>query len=381
MFEPAFKRLFLILLPLFFIALAFFTISKKEKRAFSPPDKTPSKKCDLLLGASPFSTVSPFSTENLENQNSKLEAPPFSNKNLENQFLKPGTTFFSKLKLKKPNALTPTSSYFSSGESYFLSKEQLLKSVRSTAGLSRKQVFFVLPLVLNKEEEWIVSEKVFLRLAGGERKEISQLSYEEILNFQNSRFHSRSQSGRSNKQRDLYKQDKRVLKSDQSILSLETALSLLPKNSSVLFRLLGSDRPKIIKNLGKALSKIKGAVYISSSNERLLNELSRLAFSYNFKILRSYKSLIRLEMLSVFPSSAASYKSFKGGGVLIPSVFSMIDFEALALLEKKGKLLFFEKDPPYTYRDKIWLEKASALISSQIPETLQYLQEKTNCFK
>jgi len=377
MFEPAFKRLFLILLPLFFIALAFFIISKEEKRVLPQPDKTSSKKCDLLLGASPFST------KNLENQNSKLRVPPFSNKNLENQFLKPGATLFSKLKLKKPNTLTPISSYFFAGESYFLSKEQLLKSVRSTAGLSRKQVFFVLPLVLNKEEEWIVSEKVFLRLAGGERKEISQLSYEEILNLQN----SQSQSVRSKKQRDPYRQspyrqseDKRVLKSGQNILSLETALLLLPKNSSVLFRLLGSDRPKIIKNLGKALSKIKGTVYISSSNERLLNELSRLAFSYDFEILRSYKSLIRLEMLSVFPSSAVSYKSFKEGGVLIPSVFSMIDFEALTLLKQKGKLLFFEKDPPYTYRDKIWLEKASALISSKIPETLKYLQKKTNCF-
>ena len=337
MFEQAFKRLFLVLLPFFFIGLAFYLVSMDAKKHHAPLlSKQPFKKCHFLLG------LSPFSKSLIKNQKS----------------LNSGTAFTSHSKRLNLKTLTKP---FLQGESYFLTKEQILNSIQVAETLPKEKFFFAWPLVLNKEEEWIISQKVFFILPSGERKEISHLSYDEILSFQKEIPEFKSKN------------------SKQFVLSLNTALSYVPKDSSFLFQLLGSDRQKIIKNLDKALSKLKGAIYISSNNERLLNEISQYSFQSEFKILHSYKSLIRLEMLSVLSQSAFFDKQFRGEGLLIPDVFTTINFDTIDFLKQKGKLLFFKKDPPYTKQDRIWIEKSSALIVSQFQEALPYLHEEWGC--
>ena len=85
-------------------------------------------------------------------------------------------------------------------------------------------------------------------------------------------------------------------------------------------------------------------------------------------------------MLSVLPQSSLSFQNFKGDGVLIPPVFSTVNFDALTLFRQQGKLVFFEKEPPYTDQDKLWINSSSALITSKVPETLEQLSSKTACF-
>ena len=235
-------------------------------------------------------------------------------------------------------------------ESSFLSKKQLLKSVQSIPKKALKKTFFVLTLALDKQEQWIISKKVFFILSSGERKEISHLTYKDILALTNT--------------------------NSKNLLSLDQALLYLPKKASFLLHLLGSNRQKMIKNLDKALLKTKRTLYVSSENERLLKELKTQAFSYQFKILHSYKSLIRMEMMSVLPSP---FKNFQGEGIMIPELFSSINLDALDFLRQNGKLIFLEKEPPYKKEDRLLLQSSSALISSQPAESLKDLED-TSCF-
>ena len=407
MFEQAFKRLFVVLLPLFFIALAFFIISMESKKQMGLFTRVQPEECQLLLGVSPFSKKKP------KTENSKKEATDLSRFSVSSSSL---------------------------GESYFLTKEELLKSLKAVENILQEKTFFVWPLVLNKDEEWILSEKVFFILPTGERKEISHLTYEEILYSQNLdlqtkntqkhelRSNKRKQNQkrenkekqnqkrenkkkqnqkrenkekqnqkrenkekqnqkRENKEKQSRKKENKksqkntnkiqIINSNQDVLTLNTALSYMPKNSHFLFFLLGSDRQKIIKNLDKALLQTRGAVYISSDNERLLDELYQHSFQSDFKILHSYKSLIRLEMISAV--SHSFYERFKGDGLIVPDLFSPISFDTLVFLKQQRKLLFFEKDPPYKKEDKKWIENSAAVISSQIQETLSYLHQETKC--
>jgi len=246
-----------------------------------------------------------------------------------------------------------------SGEFYFLTQSELLKSLQSVKDLPQEKIFFVFPLVLNKEEEWIISEKVFFILPSKERKEISHFTYKEMIDFSKTTFHS------------LKSQTLSLTKTEDSdfIMTLNTALSYIPKKSHFLFLLQGSNRQKIIKNLDKALLNKEGRLYISSDNERLLDELYQHSFLIDFKILHSYKSLIRLEMMSLF--SQSFYKNFKGDGVIVPDLFTGVSFETLVFLKQQGKLIFFEKDPPYSKEDQKSLKKASAVISSSFQESLR----------
>ncbi|MBC6416032.1 MAG: hypothetical protein GDA46_06570 [Bdellovibrionales bacterium] len=243
---------------------------------------------------------------------------------------------------------------FSLGVSYFLTQSHFLKTLEKLQFLSQKDVFFVLPLVLNKEEDWMISQKTFFILPSGERKEISHVSYEQILSLQKIDSKKKSQTT-----------------SDTTNLTLTHILSYLPEDSNFLFHLLGSDREKIIKKLKTTLTSLKGNIYISSTNEKLLNELKTLSFSSSFKILYSFKTLIRMEMLSVFP-----YNSFKKEGVIIPSSYSFTVLDQMKTLRKNKKLLFLEKDPPYTKQDLKKIEISHVLISSQIQSTLLYLKTK-----
>lgn len=377
MFEQAFKRLFIVLLPFFFIALAFFIISMESKKQMDLFTRVQPEECRLLLG------VSPFSKKKTKTENSKKEITDLSRFSVSSSSL---------------------------GESYFLTKEELLKSLKAVENIPQEKTFFVWPLVLNKEGEWIISEKVFFMLPSGERKEISHLTYEEILysqkldlqtkkaqkhelssnkeiqNQERQNKESQNQKRQNKEKLNLKRENKesqkntaktQVISSDQAVLTLNTALSYMPKNSHFLFFLLGSDRQRIIKHLDKALLKARGAVYISSDNERLLDELYQYSFQSDFKILHSYKSLIRLEMISAL--SHSFYERFKGDGLIVPDLFSPISFDTVVFLKQQRKLLFFEKDPPYKKEDKRWIESSSAVISSQIQETLSYLHQETKC--
>ena len=362
MFEQAFKRLFVVLLPFFFIALAFFIISMESKKQMDLFTRSQSEECQLLLGVSPLSKKKP------KTENSKKEITDLSRFSVSGSVL---------------------------GESYFLTKEELLKSLKSVENIPQEKTFFVWPLVLNKEEEWILSEKVFFILPTGERKEISHLTYEEVVYSQkldlqtknSQKYELSSNKGGQNQKKQSQKIENKenqkntnktqIINSNQNVLTLNTALSYMPKNSHFLFFFLGSDRQKIIKNLDKALLKARGTVYISSDNERLLDELYQYSFQSDFKILHSYKSLIRLEMISAVAHSF--YERFKGDGLIVPDLFSPISFNTLVFLKQQRKLLFFEKDPPYKKEDKKWIENSSAVISSQIQETLSYLHQETKC--
>ena len=292
MFEKAFKRLLLVLLPLFFIGLAFLLVFLEEsRRSSSFVIKPQDKDCDLLLGVSPFTKksikqIAKQATTQPEKKSIKQLAKKTAKQSGEKEAstLKP-LSKFENTALEASDSLDRT---FRFGESYFLSKQELLRSLKSVEALPKDQVFFVLPLVLNKEEEWMISEKVFFFLPSKERKEISHLTYEEILDFQKQSKLEASkdtlQTGNSEASKDKLQtknskssKDKLQIRNSESskdklqnstplpkssnsddVLSLNTALSYMPKNSHFLFRLLGSHREKIIKNLDKVLSKNKG---------------------------------------------------------------------------------------------------------------------------
>ena len=313
MFQQAVKRLFLILFPitLFLIALSL--------SHFRPPVKT----------------------------NSKLKEEPV--KDCPFYF---GLSFFSgKRDFQKNKLITHTLN-----EQNFIKKIQALKPYFQAENISYEKIFFVFPISLTKEEEWIVSQKTNFILPTGERKEISQLSHSEI-----SRLH---------KQWDK----------DYRVLTLNFIFSYLPKNSNFLFLLIGSDRNKIIKNLEEIQNKTKGMLYLSSSNEKLLKELllsktNSSSGQTNIKILHSFKSLIRLGMLSLFPQS---FKPLLGDGVIAPEALTP-STEMLNFLRQKKKLLFLEKEPPYTLEDRQKIKNSQALISSQAQLAISSIKGKKTC--
>jgi len=358
MFEQALKRLFLIFLPLFFITLAYFLVNKEsQKNTVSLIKNTQinqNKNCDILFGVYPFPKKKSIKLqEATENTN-------FKNK---------------KSKQQSENLKT--------GEFHFLTKSSLLKSIESMKSLPSGKTFFVWPLALNKEEEWIISEKIFFFLPSTERKEISHHTYKEMIDFKKEAQSTQTQSTQAQNlslQQTSQQKNKPSIKAEDLIMTLENALSYTPKESDFLFILLGSDRQKIIKNLDKALLKThltdKGRLYVSSDNERLLEELYQYPFQKEFKILHSYKSLIRFEMLQTLSPNIA-YEKFKGDGVIVPDLFSGISFQTLSFLKNRGKLIVFQKEPPYLKENQKTLQKASALISSSPLESFQEWQK--NC--
>ncbi|MCZ0931920.1 MAG: hypothetical protein OXJ52_02055 [Oligoflexia bacterium] len=344
MFHQALKRLFLILFPVILFLTALYLSHIRPPKQSSVSQQILKKNCPFYLGVSFFSKKTDF-------QKNKL------------------TTY-----------LLP--------ESAFTKKTQDLKLYFQKENVSLEQILFVFPLTLTKEEEWTVSQKTLFILPTGERKQISHLTYSEINNLHKS------------------------LNPNYKALKLSLISSFLPKKSNFLFYLLGSNRQKIIKNLDKIQNKIQGNLYLSSSNEKLLKDLllyrscanldefsedSRwrredclaeisnrsglsqtnlnLSLKANFKILHSFKTFIRLEMLSVFPQS---FKQIEGQGIVIPNSFPPAR-EMLDSLKQENKLLFFEKDPPYTKQDKYWIENSQALISSQTKLAISSIKDKKAC--
>ena len=346
MFQQAVQRLFLILFPIV-----------------------------LFLTALCLSHIRP-TKQDLTLQKNKIKSCPF--------FL--GVSFFSKTTDFQAGRLIS----YTLNESDFIKKIQDLKLYFQKENIALKQIFFAFPLILTKGGDWIISQKTFFILPTGERKQISHLTYSEINT--------------------LHKKWNK----DYKALRLSFIFSYLPKKSNFLFYLLGSDRNKIINNLKKIQNKTNGNLYLSSSNEKLLKDLllyqscsnskkpsqdnlkqnkeeclSEAAnrinlpvknlsqpLKTNTKILHSFKSFIRLEMLSILPQT---FKQLSGHGIIIPDNLSPSQ-EISNFLKKENKLLFFKKDPPYTKQDQYWIQNSQAFISSKLKLAIRSIKAEKTCF-
>ena len=235
----------------------------------------------------------------------------------------------------------------------FIQVFQDFKKEFKKANLSFKKVLFVFPLVLTKDEQWIISRKTFLILPTGERKEMSHLVYSEIQELH----------------RTLVK------KEIFTPLKLKDLFFYLP-NKNFLFYLEGSRREKITASLDKNFrNKTKGEMYLFSSNEKLLREI--LAIAPDWKILHSFKILLRFQMMSAFQPQ--TFRDLPGQGLIIPPALTPSSRTRLSLKNQK-KLLFFEKDPPYDFFHQDLIQSAQALISSQPKSALSIVQSKKPCF-
>ena len=208
----AFKRLFLIMLPLALLWIALFL-------SYTYPPEKISRPAPPLKNAGFWDSKCPF-------------------------YL--GISFFP-LREKKQD-FKKSLKRFSSAP--WLSEKKFLQTLKKLKAdlkkLPSKCQLFALPLALTKEEEWIVSKKAFFISLSGERTELSHITYESIKKL-----------------------------SPNSPLKLEKAFSLLPK-SHFLFYLQGSNQKKIIKNLKKWQNKTTGYLYVSSLNEELLSHISAM---------------------------------------------------------------------------------------------------------
>ena len=382
MFHQALKRLFLVLFPVILFVTALYLSYIQPPQQGSKSQQISNKNCPFSLGVSFFSQKEDF-------QKNKLKTYILS-------------------------------------EFGFLKKMQNLKNYFRTENVSQKQIFFVFPLTLTKEEEWIVSQKTLFILPTGERKQISHFTYSEINHFHKDlywfeNFETFSEDSHLRKSLALQRTAKPVgdensnlinIKQEYKALKLNVILSSLPKRSNFLFYLLGSDRKKIIKNLDKIQNKTQGRLYLSSPNEKLLKDLLLYqsclrrtsssedfhprgqdclagisnkigifqtnlnpALKENTKILHSFKTLIRLKMLSIFPQP---FKKIQGEGIIVPASVPPSQ-EILHFLKQEDKLLFFKKDPPYRAQDKYWIKHSQALISSQAKLAISSIKEKKTC--
>ena len=297
--HKAFQRLFIILFPLILISLALFLINTGSKMQNLKPKSLKLNPCNFNLALSFFPKSPPHSTS------------------------------------------SPTQ------RSYLLSKKSFLNQISLAKPL--KAFIFVLPVLLNQEENWIISKKVFFIATHGERKEISQLNQLEIQGFHK----------------------------DFQILSLDQVLEILDPKSRFLLQILGSDREKILKNLSKITSKIQGELFLSSTNEQLIGDMIKLQEKnpQAFKIIHSFKTLIRSQILSFLP-----IKSFVADGVWVPGFVSDIEFDQFSRLEKENKKIFIEKEPPYSEEDLKKANSSYIFISSNPKLALSSVKNKKACF-
>ena len=328
MLERALKRLFLILFPMGLLWLALFLTNNKPawRDSAKPPfSKKETKISSLLESKCPFYLGISFFPVEEKKQNLWTSPKPF-----------PSPPFRTFLLSKKS----------------FVKKLNIFKKEFKKENFSFEKAIFAFPLVLTKNGKWLISKKTFFILPTGERKELSHLTYSEIKNFHTD-----------------FTQEKVY-----SPLKLETVFSYLP-DKNFLFYLEGSDRDKIIEKLEKNLkSRTKGQVYLSSSNEKLLEEI--LALGSNWKVLHSFKSLVRFQIMNIL--HLGSFKNFPGKGFIIPSLFSFSS-ESLSFFQNQKKLLFFEKDPPYDSLSQTLIQNTQALISSKPKQALSIVKIKKPC--
>ena len=317
MLDQAFKRLFLILFPLSLLGFALFLKYKIPRQQVQKQYEN----------AEFFEAKCPF-------------------------FL--GVSFFP-LKKRKLEINRAFSDFLSAD--YLLSEQDFVQKLGSLKKDLQKEkwplekTFFVFPIALTKDGEWIISKKTFILLPDGERKELSHLTYPEIETI-------------------FTGFKKTELKTP---MKLKKVFHYLKAKAGFLFYLEGSDRPKIIKNLENLKGKIRGDLYFSSSNERLLREI--LALNSNWKVLHNFKALVRFQMMSLF---GKSFENLPGRGVIIPSVFPP-STQILNRIKERKKLFFYEKDPPYDLNSRKWIENVQALISSQPDTALAIVRSKKTC--
>ena len=318
--EKAIKRLFLIVFPLSLLFLAFFLNSKYF-----------------------FRQVQISFVNNEESVFFKSQCPFYL-----------GVSFFSieekKIVLEKKNKI-PIIDYFLSEKKFKESVKRLKKDFQKEK-LSLKKVLFVFPLVLTKDKKWIISKKTFFILPRGERKEISHLTYSEI--------------------KKMYKDFNR--RKTDIPLRLETVFSSL-KNQNFLFDLKGSNRKKILAHLDKDFKdKTRGDMYLFSSNEKLLKEISILSEKWN--ILHSFKSLLKIQIMDML--YLASFKNLQGQGFVIPLKLSS-SMKHLLTFRGQKKLLFFTGDPPFDSFGQMPASSMNALISFKPKQALSIIKNKKPC--
>ena len=322
--KRAFFRLFLILFPLSLLGLALFLTNKNNPLSHKSTSLSQKKENFLALEA---------------------KCPFYY-----------GFSFFP-LKEKKQNLFTnqrdlaPFTSYLLSKQS-FLKKVQDVKTELKKHNLSLKKILWELPLVLTKDKKWLISKKSFFILPTGERKEFSHLPVSEVealhKNFMQNKFYT--------------------------ILRLSEALPILP-DSHFLFLIGGSHKKNLMEKLKTLpLQNTTGDIFFSSSNEKLLRDI---ALKTDWKILHSFKSLARWQIMKIF--QAHSWKEFLGAGFLLPPMFSL-PLKDLETLKKQKKLLFLKKDPPYTPFHQSLIQKSNALISSKPPQAFSIIKQKKPCF-
>ena len=322
----AFKRLFLILFPLSLLSLALFLFHKNPNSLDHP---TPSSLLDQKSAFGFWDSSCPFYFG--------LSFFPVEEKK-QNFFKKQEKSVWTSPLLSKQK---------------FIQVFQYFKKEFQQANLSFKKVLFVFPLILTKDEQWIISRKTFLILPTGEKKKMSHLVYSEIQELH------------------------RILVKKEIFtpLKLKDLFFYLP-NKNFLFYLEGSRREKITASLDKNFrNKTKGEIYLFSSNEKLLREI--LAIAPDWKILHSFKTLLRFQMISAFQPKI--FRDLPGQGLIIPPFLTPSSQTRLSLKNQK-KLLFFEKDPPYNFFHQDLIQSSQALISSQPKRALSIVQSKKPCF-
>ncbi len=324
--RQALRRLFLILFPISLFLLALFFIDQESQRRnkiqpFTP--KTEFGKFSFLSSDCPF-------------------------------YL--GVSFFPIEDKKQKLSISQKSFQIPLLKDYFLSEKQFKKKLKTfkiifrEENLSLKNTLFVFPLVLTKDNEWLIGREAFFILPTGERKELSHINYSEAGG--------------------LYKS---FTRENDQLLKLSDVFSYLP-DSNFLFHLKGSNREKIIKNIKNFKDKTKGEIYLSSFNERLLEEV--IALDSNWNVLHSFKKLMRFQIMNAF--YLADFQNLFGRGFVIPSSFPL-STKSLLFLQSKRKLLFVEKDPPYGSVGQSFIQNVQALISSQPKQALSIVKAKKPC--
>ena len=302
--KPVLKRFFLVVFFIGFLFVVFFlTKSKLDHSAsqvrISTPDFLKSQ-CPFYLGLSFF---------------------PIKKQKIEKNFVSPDFSFWSQLISKRK----------------FIDILKNFEQIFQNKILFSGKKLFTFPLVLSKDNHWLVSQNTFIILSNGERKEISHLTYAEITDI-------------------LRNPDQDSI---DEPLNLETLLFHLP-DQNFLFYLEGSNREKMITSLREKLKDRIKEFYLSSSNDRLLDEMMLLEKDWN--ILHSFKTLLRWKIMNLIFLGSWSLSSSRG--FIIPGGFPLSS-ESWSFLQSRKKFLFFKKDPPYDPESRVIIRKSHALISSQ----------------
>ena len=217
-------------------------------------------------------------------------------------------------------------------KSEFLKKKS--KVLKSFQGIRKDKRLFVFPLFLTKDARLIVSQKKFVILPSGERKEISHFNFDEL------------------------KEQVKSLLGKKELLSLKDVLKTFSEGN-LLFFLEDRNPEKLLKRLKELKIKTKLPVFFASSQSLLLNEIKKI--NPEFKILHTFKQIIRLQLLSLF--RPLTRKKLEMDGVVLPSNFQASK-DLTRFLEEEDQFIFQEKNPPYLEEDK--KIKKYGIISSKM---------------